>query len=131
MQTKLCNKCLKIKPLADFYADKSRRVCKKCKNHMTLPTSRIYTARNKALVLRHYSPELKCSCLKCPFPYPGIDFLSLDHIDGKGSHTQSLRKHLYHWIKSNGFPAGFQVLCFNCNLAKRAGTACPHMREMV
>lgn len=35
----------------------------------------------------------------------------------------------YHWIKRNGFPAGFRVLCLNCNFARGIYGRCPHERE--
>lgn len=123
---KKCKICGEEKSESEFYSPISRRVCKKCKNKTTAPNSRNYTSRNKELVLRHYSPDLKCACLKCPFPFPGIDFLSLDHINGKGDHGREIRRRLYQWIKNNNFPKGFQVLCYNCNLAKRANKECPH-----
>ncbi len=33
---------------------------------------------------------------------------------------------LYSWLKKQGYPPGFQVLCHNCNLAKGYYGACPH-----
>jgi hypothetical protein len=123
---KTCRVCKREKPNTDFYSDKKRMVCKKCKNKRTAPISRNYTTQNKELVLRHYSPDLKCACKKCPYPYPGIEFLSLDHINGKGEHGREIRRRLYQWVKNNNFPKGFQVLCYNCNLAKREHAECPH-----
>ncbi len=60
-------------------------------------------------------------------------FLTIDHIDGKGSeHRRKLygRKDapsfaLYQWLKNNNYPEGFQLLCYNCNCAKRNGASCP------
>lgn len=68
-------------------------------------------------------------------------FLSIDHVhndgashrrqigakdgNGKGAATRTLT-----WIKQNGFPAGFQVLCMNCNFGKaRNGGVCPHAKR--
>ena len=34
------------------------------------------------------------------------------------------------WLKRNGYPAGYQVLCFNCNFAKHRKGACPHTRAL-
>jgi hypothetical protein len=126
MLMKTCKVCKKDKPIEDFYTDKKRCVCKKCKNEKTIIPSRNYRLRLKEEVLRHYSPDLKCACKKCPYPYPGIEFLSLDHIDGKGEHGRSIRRVLYQWVKNNKFPKGFQVMCYNCNLAKREHSECPH-----
>jgi len=33
---------------------------------------------------------------------------------------------LPYWLKKNNFPPGFQVLCANCNFAKRNSRYCPH-----
>jgi hypothetical protein len=30
------------------------------------------------------------------------------------------------WLVSHGFPEGYQVLCFNCNIAKGINGRCPH-----
>lgn len=53
-----------------------------------------------------------------------IDVLVIDHIDNNG-HDHKDRKgykcgsnRLYTWLRFNGYPTGFQVLCANCNLAK-------------
>jgi hypothetical protein len=64
-------------------------------------------------------------------------FLEIDHINndgathrrslgydgnGKGANGQTLQ-----WLKRNGYPAGFQILCANCNKGKaRNGGTCPH-----
>ena len=58
-------------------------------------------------------------------------FLSIDHIDGGGAeHRRSIGMRgggqFYCWLRREGFPAGFQVLCMNCNHAKGNYGACPH-----
>lgn len=58
-------------------------------------------------------------------------FLSIDHINGGGStHRKSLGntggKDFYTWLRKNSFPKGYQVLCFNCNIAKGSYGSCPH-----
>lgn len=58
--------------------------------------------------------------------------LTLDHVDGDGAAwrrergTRASGAGLYAWLKKNGYPHGFQVLCGTCNLAKRIGDHCPH-----
>jgi len=71
----------------------------------------------------------KCAC--CGETNPG--FLSLDHIDGGGNeHRRKINKKsgigFQYWLKKNGFPPGFQVLCYNCNLGRAfaGGGVCPH-----
>jgi len=51
-----------------------------------------------------------------------MDFLAIDHIEGGGGqHRESIGKkgtQFYSWLKENGYPPGFQVLCHNCNISK-------------
>ena len=87
---------------------------------------RNYKHRKKKQVLGHYSNgKLKCAC--CGFAQ--YDGLSIDHIEGrkKWGHGDDMKGFkLYHWLKKNNFPKGFQVLCMNCNQAKRDNSICPH-----
>ncbi len=58
-------------------------------------------------------------------------FLSIDHINNDGAeHRKALKFRggaLYNWLKKNGYPEGFQVLCMNCNHGKRRNhNVCPH-----
>jgi len=55
--------------------------------------------------------------------------LTLDHIHGDGGrHRKELKgTPIYRWLRHQGYPPGFQVLCWNCNLAKKHGT-CPHVK---
>lgn len=56
----------------------------------------------------------------------GIDeplVLAIDHVENNGKeHRKQIGSKggvkLYKWLRDNGFPAGFQVLCMNCNHAK-------------
>lgn len=58
-------------------------------------------------------------------------FLVIDHVDG-GGNTE--RKKIstsggagqYSYLVGAGFPAGYQVLCHNCNFAKTRLGKCPH-----
>lgn len=78
-------------------------------------------------ILQAYGgPEPACVCCGEREPL----FLALDHING-GGHQQ--RKELgsggfYTWLRKNNYPAGFQVLCHNCNFGRQInGGACPHL----
>lgn len=59
-----------------------------------------------------------------------MKFLSIDHINGGGSkHTKSLNRRgvtFYLWLIKQGFPDGYQTLCYNCNFAKGHFGVCPH-----
>jgi hypothetical protein len=75
-------------------------------------------------VFLHYgNGELKCC--KCGYD-ADHRALQLDHInnDGadnrrnaRGSRTQAGTT-FYRWLRKNGYPAGLQVLCANCNFLK-------------
>jgi hypothetical protein len=56
-----------------------------------------------------------------------IEFLQVDHIHDDGAlHRRELGySEIYAWLRARSWPEGFQVLCANCNWAKRFG-ACPH-----
>lgn len=86
---------------------------------------RAYFTRLKLFVLSYYSPQLVCQCSfsrcwhigACRVSDPRI--LCIDHIDGGGNrHRKSITTPFYNWLKKNGFPTGFQVLCQNCNWMK-------------
>lgn len=62
-------------------------------------------------------------------------FLTIDHVDGGGNqHRKGLRNrggsNFYEWLRKNGFPPGYQVLCMNCNFAKGQLGYCPHQRVL-
>lgn len=64
-----------------------------------------------------------------------IEFLTIDHIDGGGSAHRRITggggSRTYNWLRCNGYPAGYQVLCMNCNMAKGAYGYCPHQKAML
>lgn len=88
--------------------------------------------REAALV--KYGPDCQCCGESIE------TFLTIDHIDGDGAdHRKEIfgsnyknrppaGHRTYRWLRLNGYPSGFQVLCFNCNYAKHALGACPHQK---
>lgn len=62
-------------------------------------------------------------------------FLTVDHIGGGGAkHRREVLRGkggeaLYRWLKKNGFPEGYRVLCFNCNFAYHRLGCCPHQEK--
>lgn len=84
------------------------------------------------VVLRHYGSQCACCGEKRAI------FLVIDHKHGRGNaHRRSLSRSgrravgtrdLCAEIVRRGFPAGFRVLCWNCNYAWSKG-ACPHEHE--
>lgn len=59
-------------------------------------------------------------------------FLSIDHVNNDGAKMRRAGIHragaqFYQWLRLQGFPEGFQLLCMNCNVGKhRNGGVCPH-----
>jgi hypothetical protein len=92
--------------------------------------NREYGKRRKDLCFSHYGGYI-CSCCG----ETEEKFLTLDHIHNDGAahrrHMNGDRRYrgtsIYGWLIRNRFPAGFQVLCFNCNCGKHLnGGICPH-----
>lgn len=81
--------------------------------------------------LSHYSKgEMKCVCCG----EDTYEFLCLDHINGGGTaHRKSLGtkggNSFFWYLRMQGYPKGFQVLCNNCNMAKGKNGICPHQRK--
>lgn len=60
-----------------------------------------------------------------------IEFLSIDHVNNDGAKhrresSNGVGSNLYRLLKRNHYPAGYQVLCYNCNMAKAMYGICPH-----
>ena len=107
----------------------------------------VSNAKLRLKVLQTYSKRLSNNnipCCRCCGENSHIDFLALDHIAGKnkmnyepelvklGYSSKLLGSSLYVWLRDNGFPEGFQVLCINCNYAKgmkKNKNKCPHEKQ--
>jgi len=91
-------------------------------------TSGIFRLRLKLEVLFHYSNGLlKCACCG----ETEMEFLTIDHIHGDGNKERKKIGYgglgFYYWLKKNGFPEGYQVLCYSCNLGRAINNGiCPH-----
>jgi hypothetical protein len=98
---------------------------------MTNEAGRERSKMLKALVLGKYGGAV-CACCG----ETGMTFLTLDHVNNNGS---SHRKRiggggalLYGWLRKKGYPPGYQVLCYNCNIGKyKNGGVCPHKDKKV
>ena len=80
--------------------------------------------RKRSKVLSYYGSI--CTCCG----EDKVAFLGIDHIEGKGNqHRKEIGggSRFYNWLIKNNFPAGFQTLCHNCNMAKGFYGACPHL----
>lgn len=77
-------------------------------------------------VLSHYSEgKLVCECCD----EMTIEFLSIDHINGRGKDDNMTGYKLYSWLIRNSFPPGYRVLCHNCNQALGYYGYCPHQKQ--
>ena len=143
---KVCGVCGKRKPINEFHrcrgsADGLQRwciVCSKTRRKELWPDrskpqirsrSAKYRLRLRFEVLEHYSKgSPKCACPGCSENH--IEFLSLDHIAGGGAkerkQTGRVGASHYRWLKLNGYPIGYRVLCHNCNQALGLYGYCPH-----
>jgi hypothetical protein len=79
-------------------------------------------------VLTYYSdgaPECACCGER------ELSFLTLDHTNGGGGKERTTNNHRggtaqYRSLRKRGFPAGYRVLCWNCNCAIGRYGICPH-----
>lgn len=58
-------------------------------------------------------------------------FLTIDHVnnDGKYHRKDMVGQAFYRYLRNLGVPdPRFQILCFNCNIAKSLFGSCPHAR---
>ena len=83
-----------------------------------------YHAKLRMSVLQAYGQQCECCGEKEPL------FLTIDHINGGGNVHRKIVGGgfpMYRWLKKQGFPKGYRVLCFNCNCGRQLnGGVCPH-----
>lgn len=85
--------------------------------------------KRKMMALCAYGgPTPSCGCCR----ETHIEFLTVDHKDQNGAtHRKSLPSGggaIYTWLRRNGYPKGFRVLCISCNHAIGVRGSCPHRR---
>lgn len=95
-----------------------------CKHH--LEQSRDYRFQTKVSALDAYGGPV---CIGCGAD--DIEILEIDHIDGGGCQhrkkvTSGMGGHpFYQWLKREGYPPGYRVLCPTCNKKAHAGLPLP------
>lgn len=127
-KVKFCSRCQQSKPDSDF--DRRGKIlkcwCRECwrlhYNDKARIQARERHAARKAKALSEYGTV----CQRCGISDP--DVLTIDHINNDGaSHRKELQasqnskigsSKVYQWLEKNGYPNGFTVLCFNCNIKK-------------
>ncbi len=110
----LCHRCGRV-PHENGFA-----YCSNCR-------SEIKNLRDK-LRLEVFENYGGCKCQCCG--EGRIEFLSLDHIKGRGAGAAQKKKlsmhSLYSFLRKRGFPPGYRVLCMNCNFSIGMYGYCPH-----
>lgn len=86
-----------------------------------------YQMKLRLEVLNAYADGVpQCACCK----ESHIEFLAIDHIGGGGNmHRKQIGQgwgRLYLWLKRQGYPSGYRVLCHNCNMSLAFYGYCPH-----
>ena len=133
--TMVCDGCGHAKPLVSFplrLAGARRQPCRACVQGADREgyrrRGRRYAQRLRIAALTAYGGQCAC-CGEAEEVY-----LVIDHVAGGGAqHRRSIGSSIFAWLKRQGYPPGFQVLCHNCNHAKRLG-GCPvgaHERRRV
>lgn len=100
--------------------------CDRCFEKARVKGRQIRTRYRKA-VMGHYGG--KCAC--CGESHD--EFLTIDHKDNDGAEHRKVvdGAALYRWLMKNGYPENFQILCYNCNIAKGRYGTCPHCYDRV
>lgn len=106
-----------------------------CYNEGMKTDAQRFNHRRRHEVIYQYS-DGKCCCSCCG--EPRLEFLAIDHIDGGGAkHRKELGggrsahggQRFYAWLRKNGYPSGYRVLCHNCNQSIGSFGYCPHQVE--
>jgi DNA-directed RNA polymerase subunit RPC12/RpoP len=89
----------------------------------------LYQLRRRQVIEHYGGSPPKCKCCGESI----YEFLTIDHIkNGGNNHARESgggAMGISHWIIKNNFPPNlFQILCFNCNLAKSINGDCPHKK---
>ena len=139
---RICIQCKIEKPIKDFHRKSNHgsgivcsKQCKTCrylvihnwkiKNYWRVKEyNRTCGTKLRKQVLAHYGGHCVC-CKESTY-----EFLAIDHTNNDGNiHRKKIGRssgaNIARWLRDNNFPEGFQILCHNCNMAKRLGK-CPH-----
>lgn len=129
---KVCTGCKIPKPVEEFYVlnvakDGRNHRCAVCvkdyktKHQVGLRANRrAWQRNNREDAIKHYGGKCAC-CGETTY-----EFLAIDHVGGGKKHRAKIKVNIAYWLKKNGFPKGFRILCHNCNMAKDRYGYCPH-----
>lgn len=111
------------------YGKSERSQCWDCTKERNRKTQKARHEQRRRNAIDTYGGQ--CACCG----ESDIRFLAIDHVNEDGSnHRKEIKASgsttTYRWLESNNYPAGFQVLCHNCNYAKHVYGTCPHKEVM-
>ncbi len=125
----LCTTCGKNKSV---YGMKTCQRCRDEHSEKWIKNGEEYKRKDKISrqKLKRYVMDKYGGCCVC-CGESGLKFLTIDHVnnDGKEHRKQGVGggDNIYRWLRSSGFPEGFQTLCYNCNIGRyRNNGICPH-----
>lgn len=137
LEVTFCNSCLN-RSSAFKKIRRNNNLCRTC--GQSLPSDWTFKSCDPCLKeVRDRNKEKKrqtfkryggvCQCCR----EAELDFLSLDHVKGDGAAERKLLKFkatgisFYLYLRRKGYPAGYQVLCYNCNFSKGRTEKCSHL----
>lgn len=118
--------CTKCRAGGDAGPAPGYKLCQCC-----IDKGRERHAANKLAVLAAYGGAVCQGCGETE-----VAVLQIDHIYGGGhrhalqignGHVSNGRSKMYKWLRDNGYPPGFRVLCANCNLRAARGIPFPNV----
>lgn len=119
-----------------YIAKRARGICRACQEpalpgfaYCEVHRKRVRQRRQatKQKVFDYYGG--KCAC--CGETERG--FLTIDHVNNDGANQRKTlpSDRLPAWLVRNGFPEGYQILCWNCNCGRaNNGGVCPHHKPV-
>lgn len=142
-----CYGCKENLPEAQFFRDSTRKrgrnaYCRSCTRTRQRIAMRKHRLVIKLEVLTHYGgTPPTCACCGETL----LEFLTIDHINGGGTRERMVSvvsvdgrtytrwkwgSEIYFRLRRQGYPEGIQVLCMNCNWARRSHGGCPHQKPL-
>lgn len=132
----MCKKCLtthKKGSLAWYHRQVQSGCCVRCGEPHTQTGRYCVSCGEKArLGVKQWHAQLRdevfaayggYKCVRCGTT--DRDVLQIDHVEGGGrAHLKEIGEPLYRWLRKQGYPPGYQVLCANCNVKKGRKETC-------
>jgi hypothetical protein len=126
----LCKKCYN----KEWYEENKEKKLKQSKEYHWKNREKVnayhraLSIKRKLELLSHYSNgDIRCQCCG----EKRIEFLSIDHINGRTREDNYSSSNLFYRLRKLGWPGGYRVLCFNCNLSIGIFGYCPHEKEKI